>query len=32
MTKSWKVHSLSLATAAGVFYVLCAMGCFRPSG
>jgi hypothetical protein len=25
MTDSWKVHSLSLGSAAGVFYILCAI-------
>ena len=25
MTDSWKVHSFSLATTAGVFYILCAI-------
>jgi hypothetical protein len=25
MTDSWKIHSLSLATSAGVFYILCAI-------
>ena len=34
MTDSWKVHSFSLATAGGVFYILCAIfdALFPPFG
>ena len=33
MTDTWKVDSLSLATTAGVFYILCTIfeRCFRLS-
>jgi len=34
MTDSWKVHSFSLTTTAGVFYILCAIfdALFPPFG